>query len=51
MAKVLWRIFVRPWLTRHDFGPRGAEPGPEHHLEKGEREIDIEIHETIRERA
>jgi predicted PurR-regulated permease PerM len=51
MAKVLWRIFVRPWLTRHDFGPRGGEHGPEHHLEKGEREIDIEIHETIRERA
>ena len=53
MGKVLWRIFVRPWLSRHDFGPRSGEPGHEHehHLEKGEREIDIEIHETIRERA
>lgn len=50
MAKVLWRIFVRPWLTRHDFGPRTGE-GHEHHLHKGEREIDIEIHETIRERT
>lgn len=48
MAKVLWRIFVRPWLSRHDFGPR---PEHEHLLEHGEREIDIEIHETIRERA
>jgi len=44
MGKVLWRIFVRPWLSRHDFGPRPSE------LEPGEREIDIEIHETIVER-
>jgi predicted PurR-regulated permease PerM len=44
MAKVLWRIFVRPWLSRHDFGPRPSDLGP------GEREIDIEIHETIVER-
>jgi predicted PurR-regulated permease PerM len=44
MGKVLWRIFVRPWLTRHDFGPRPPD------LEPGEREIDIEIHETIVER-
>ena len=54
MGKVLWRIFVRPWLTRHDFGPRAEhehEHEHEHHLHKGEREIDIEIHETIRERA
>ena len=43
MGKVLWRIFVRPWLTRHDIGPRADE------LEAGEREIDIDIHETIRE--
>jgi predicted PurR-regulated permease PerM len=50
MAKVLWRIFVRPWLSRHDFGPRAGEEH-EHHLHKGEREIDIEIHETIRERT
>jgi len=49
MGKVLWRIFVRPWLSRHDFGPRAGEH--DHHLHKGEREIDIEIHETIRERA
>jgi len=41
MGKVLWRIFVRPWLSRHDFGPRPSE------LEPGEREVDIEIHETI----
>lgn len=45
LGKVLWRIFVRPWLRRHDFGPRPAE------LEPGEREIDIEIHETIIERT
>jgi predicted PurR-regulated permease PerM len=53
MGKVLWRIFVRPWLSRHDFGPRAAEHEHEHehHLHKGEREIDIEIHETIRERT
>lgn len=51
MGKVLWRIFVRPWLARHDFGPRADDPEHEHHLHKGEREIDIEIHETIRERA
>ena len=44
LAKVLWRIFVRPWLSRHDFGPRPSE------LKAGEREIDIEIHETIIER-
>ena len=44
MGKVLWRIFVRPWLARHDFGPRPSG------LEPGEREIDIEIHETIVER-
>ena len=44
LAKVLWRIFVRPWLRRHDFGPRAQE------LEPGEREIDIEIHEKIIER-
>jgi predicted PurR-regulated permease PerM len=41
MGKVLWRIFVRPWLSRHDIGPR---------LEHAEREVDIEIHETIIER-
>ena len=46
MGKVLWRIFVRPWLTRHDFGPRA----PDVELQPGEREIDIEIHETIVER-
>ncbi|HEY1728984.1 MAG TPA: AI-2E family transporter [Candidatus Baltobacteraceae bacterium] len=51
MGKVLWRIFVRPWLSRHDFGPRSAEHEHEHQLHKGEREIDIEIHETIRERT
>jgi len=53
MGKVLWRIFVRPWLSRHDFGPRPAdhEHDPQHPLHKGEREIDIEIHETIRERT
>ncbi|MGH7660595.1 MAG: AI-2E family transporter, partial [Vulcanimicrobiaceae bacterium] len=45
MGKVLWRIFVRPWLSRHDFGPRSSE------LQPGEREIDIEIHETIVERT
>lgn len=44
MGKVLWRIFVRPWLSRHDIGPRPSE------LEPGEREVDIEIHETIVER-
>jgi len=44
MAKVLWRIFVRPWLSRHDIGPRAGE------LKPGEREIDIDIHETIVER-
>jgi predicted PurR-regulated permease PerM len=44
LAKVLWRIFVRPWLSRHDFGPRPPD------LQPGEREIDIEIHETIVER-
>ena len=52
MGKVLWRIFVRPWLSRHDFGPRPEhEHEHEHPLHKGEREIDIEIHETIRERT
>jgi predicted PurR-regulated permease PerM len=51
MGKVLWRIFVRPWLSRHDVGPRPAEMASHHHhLEPGEREVDIEIHETIIER-
>ena len=49
MGKVLWRIFVRPWLRRHDFGPR-QEPEHARRLEPGEREIDIEIHETIIEK-
>lgn len=44
MAKVLWRIFVRPWLSRHDIGPSPDE------LEPGEREIDIEFSERIIER-
>lgn len=41
MGKVLWRIFVRPWLSRHDFGPRPSQADLE------EREIDIDIHEKI----
>ncbi|MBV8601754.1 MAG: AI-2E family transporter [Candidatus Eremiobacteraeota bacterium] len=49
MAKVLWRIFVRPWLSRHDIGPRPAEMRAEQ-LAPGEREIEIEIHETVIER-
>lgn len=44
MAKVLWRIFVRPWLSRHDIGPSPEE------LEPGEREIEIEFSERIVER-
>lgn len=49
LGKVLWRIFVRPWLRRHDFGPRQGEPEAVE-LEPGEREIDIDIHERIIER-
>ncbi|MBV8152365.1 MAG: AI-2E family transporter [Candidatus Eremiobacteraeota bacterium] len=46
MGKVLWRIFVRPWLARHDIGPPpGVEPLGE------AREMDIDIHERIIERA
>ena len=44
LGKVLWRIFVRPWLSRHDIGPRAA------HRELEEREVDIEIREKLIER-
>ena len=44
LGKVLWRIFVRPWLSRHDIGPRAAQ------RELEEREVDIEIREKLIER-
>src|SRR5262249_11898871 len=49
LAKVLWRIFVRPWLTRHDIGPR--HPHEEDQGQHTTREIEIDIHETIVERT
>ena len=51
MAKVLWRIFVRPWLSRHDIGPRHAHELEHEKVKEVEREIDIEIHESIIERT